>query len=149
MNDDPRVYHVQLKQASRSARAFNLSRAELAARIIGPLLRGGHFEWAERRWAADQVTLLIYESRRLRPDEIAIGRGWANAARIGTDVTGRLLAELRAGAAPSPTLREAIVERCSAGPVALEQLRELGDPQRLEAAVVELLREGRLRLTGV
>jgi hypothetical protein len=147
MNEDPLVYHVQLRQFPNLARAFNLSRAELDERFLGPLVRDQLIELDDRRWAPERVKLLVYEGRRLRPEEIGMGRGWGNATRHGTDVTEWLLAEARTATAPAPALKDAIVDRCRSGPVGLQQLRELAPDGDVEEAVVALLRAGKLRLT--
>jgi hypothetical protein len=141
------LFHVQLRQFPHVARAFNLSREELQARILAAFVRDQLVELQDRRWAPERVKLTIYEARRLRPDEIGLGRGWNNVIRIGTDVTERVLAEARAEADPPlDALKQAIADRCEAGPVGFEQLEELGGGGALEAAVWQLLREGRVRL---
>jgi hypothetical protein len=143
----PALFHVELKQFPHVARAFNLSREELQARILGPFVRDQVVELQDRRWAPERVKLMIYEGRRLRPDEIGLGRGWNNVVRNSTDVTERLLAEARAEANPPlDALKQAILDRCAAGPVGFEQLEELGGGGALDAAVWQLVREGRLLL---
>lgn len=87
------VFHVQFRQFPNVARAFNLSRQELDARILAPWAAGRAVEWDDRRWSPERAKLTIYEGRALRPEEIGLGRGWANATRSGEDVTSRLLAE--------------------------------------------------------
>jgi hypothetical protein len=143
----PRLFHVELRQFPHVGRAFNLSREELQARILDPFVRDQFVELQDRRWAPGRVKLLVYEARRLRPDEIGLGRGWNNVIRIGTDVTERLVTEARAEANPPlNALKQAIVDRCEAGPVGFEQLDELGGDGGLQEAVWQLLREGRVRL---
>jgi hypothetical protein len=87
------VYHVQLRQFPHVTREFNLDAAALRSRILAPWLAGRTVESGDRRWAPERARLTIYEGRALRPDEIGMGRGWANVTRTGEDVTARLLTE--------------------------------------------------------
>jgi hypothetical protein len=89
------VFHVQLRQFPHSARAYNLSRAELVQRFTRPWAGGQEVATEDRRWAPQKARLTIYESRPLRADEVAIGRGWGNVEREGADVTERELAAVR------------------------------------------------------
>ena len=59
----------RLRQFPHAARAFNLSAEEVQRRIVEPLVRGYPVQWEDRRWAPDKVKLMVYEGRRLRPDE--------------------------------------------------------------------------------
>ncbi len=99
------VFHVQLRQFPHSARAYNLSRTELEQRFTRPWAGGLVVSTEDRKWTSEKAQLTIYESRALRADEIAIGRGWGNVEREGTDVTERELAAARAasGAASAST----------------------------------------------
>jgi hypothetical protein len=92
------VYHVQLRQFPHVTREFNLDAAALRSRILAPWLAGRTVESGDRRWAPERARLTIYEGRALRPDEIGMGRGWANVTRTGQDVTARLLTEAEAEA---------------------------------------------------
>ncbi len=150
------MFHVELRQFPHQTRAFNLTREQLEARIVGPWVSDGGIELDERRWSSDRAKLIIYESPELPSDQLGLGRGWANVTRSGEDVTARLLAE-RAQPAPVAELKRELLDRCAYGPVALARLVELtGEryPQsraseRLalsEQAVWELLHEGAGRL---
>jgi hypothetical protein len=95
------VFHFELRQFPHVARAFNLSREELVARVLEPWTAGRAVEWDDRRWAPDRARLTILEGPELAVAEIGLGRGWANAARTGTDVTAALLSAAPAGATSS------------------------------------------------
>jgi hypothetical protein len=136
------MFHVELRQFPHQARAFNLTREELDARIVAPWLAGTPIELQERRWTSEKAKLTIVEGAELRPDEIGLGRGWNNATKGGQDVTAKLLDEVRhTQQAPVDELKEAIVA------AAREPQRR---PSELlghaEQAVWELLHAGRLRL---
>jgi hypothetical protein len=154
------VFHVQLRQFPNVARAFNLTREQLQARVLAPWGAGEAFELSERRWSPERVKVTIYEGPELRPEEIGMGRGWANAARSGEDVTDRLLEEARRPAAKEEALeqlRQEIVSRCGTKrlrvrdsvTVAGELHRDWLVSDRLalaEQAVWELLHLGVVRL---
>jgi hypothetical protein len=152
------MFHVELRQFPHQARAFNLSREELEARILEPWVTGAPIALQDRRWTSEKAKLTIVEGPQLRPDEIGLGRGWNNANRSGTDVTETLIDEARrTRAAPADELKEAIVAACAGSPIALAQVVAVAaarEPQRrpsellgaAEHAVWELLHAGRLRL---
>jgi hypothetical protein len=153
------VFHIELRQFPYVARAFNLNREQLEARVLGAWTRGEAVVLEDRRWAPDRARLKIYEARELASDEIGMGRGWSNAARHGEDVTARLLEEAQQrtppGGAPADN-KARLLERASAGPIRLGQVVELvgsdgtrRPSERLalaEQAVWELLHERSLRL---
>lgn len=150
------MFHVELRQFPHQARAFNLTREQLQARIVGPWTSGGAIELDDRRWFSDRAKLTIYEGPELSGDQLGLGRGWANVTRSGEDVTARLLAE-REQPAPVAALKLDVLDRCAYGPLALRRLVELtGEryPQsrvseRLalcEQAVWELLHDGSVQL---
>lgn len=150
------MFHVELRQFPHQARAFNLTREQLDARIVGPWVSDGGIELDERRWSSERAKLTIYEGPELAPDQLGLGRGWANVTRSGEDVTARVLAEL-AQPAPVAELKRELLDRCAYGPVALRRLLELTGEryphsrasERLalsEEAVWELLHEGSARL---
>ncbi len=91
------AYHVEVRQFPNVARSFNLTRAQLDARIIVPWLAGRAVEMDDRKFSPDRAKLKIIEGPALRTDEIAIGRGWANAERAGQDATQRILAGASTG----------------------------------------------------
>jgi len=92
------VYHVQLRQFPHVTREFNLDADALRSRILAPWLAGETIQSGDRRWAPERARLTIYEGRALRPEEIGMGRGWANVTRTAEDVTARLLSEAEAAA---------------------------------------------------
>jgi hypothetical protein len=150
------VFHVELRQFPHQARAFNLTREELEARILRPWTSGGAIELDERRWAPDRARLTIYEGPRLADDQLGMGRGWGNVTREGEEVTARVLAEA-AQPAPVAELKHEVLERCAYGPLPIARLVELaGDrfprsrvSERIslcEQAVWELLHEGAVAL---
>lgn len=152
------MFHVELRQFPHQTRSFNLTRAELDARIVGPWVAGVPVELDDRRWAPDRARLTIYEGPALTGDQLGLGRGWANVTREGEDVTARLLAEAAHPPAVGELKRELMARLAVDGPVALPSVVELvGEryPQarvseRLalcEQAVWELLHEGALELT--
>jgi hypothetical protein len=148
-----RVFHVELRQFPNSVRAFNLSREELMARIVGPWVSGVPVQWGERHWNPEKARIAVYEGRTLGPEEIGLGRGWQNATRSGQDVTAQVLEEARV----PPALEHFKEEVSARAPVTLTDLIELAGeshPQarlsdRLalaEQAVWQLLHEERLQL---
>jgi hypothetical protein len=152
------VFHVELRQFPHQARAFNLSREELDARILRPWVTGAAIDLQDRRWTSDKAKLTVIDGAELRPDEIGMGRGWSNATKSGQDVTATLLDEVRhAQQAPADELKEAIVAACAGSPIALAQVVAVAaarEPQRrpsellgaAEQGVWELLHAGRLRV---
>jgi hypothetical protein len=150
------VYHVELRQFPHQTRAFNLTREQLDARIVGPWAAGRAIELEDRRWSPERAKLTVYEGPELTSDQLGLGRGWANVTREGEDVTARVLAE-RASPAPVAELKREVVDRCGYGPLTLGRLVELtGEryPQSrvserislCEQAAWELLHEGRVGL---
>lgn len=150
------MFHVELRQFPHQARAFNLSREQLDARIVRPWVSDGAVELDDRRWSTDRAKLTIYEGPELPADQLGLGRGWANVTRAGEDVTADILSE-RAKPTPVSDLKRELHERCTYGPVSLRRLVELtGEryPQsrpseRLalsEQAAWELLHEGAANL---
>jgi hypothetical protein len=150
------VFHVELRQFPHQARAFNLSREELNARILAPWAAGESVSLDDRRWSPERAKLSIYEGPAIEADQLGLGRGWANVTRSGEEVTERLLAE-SAHPPPVADLKRELLDRCAYGPVPLGRLVELTGqryPQsrvseRLalcEQAVWELLHEGAMRL---
>jgi len=136
------MFHVQLRQFPNVARAFNLTREQLDARILTPWAAGEPFEWSERRWSPEKVKLTIYEGPALRPDEIGLGRGWANVTRTGEDVTERVLGETeRPGdrEAALSALREEIAARCGAAPLLLRHAVTVAGELNPESLVSERL----------
>jgi hypothetical protein len=155
-----RMFHVELRQFPHLARAFNLTTEELQERIIAPWVAGQMVDWGDRRWAPERARLTIYEGPALRPDEIGLGRGWANATRGGEDVTGRVLADAQQ---PSPRdssvelFKQELLGLCGAGRIDIREAMRLASAthpewrvsDRLalaEQAIWELLHAGALRI---
>jgi hypothetical protein len=154
------VFHVQLRQFPHVTRSFNLSQEELESRVLRPWLAGVPVELGDRRWAPDRARLVVYEGPAVASEEMGLGRGWANATRVGTDVTALILANAQSSAsAPIAELKAAILEHVTDRPIALAQLVELAcerHPQArvsegialAEQAAWELLHEGRVRIVA-
>ncbi len=163
------VFHVELRQFPHQARAFNLTSEELRARISAPWVAGETVECGDRRWAPERAKLTIFEGPQLRPDEIGLGRGWANATRGGVEVTASILADAQAQAQhalgesagqtePSALeLEEEILDACAAGRIGVHEALSLASErhpgmrvsERLalaERSVWELLHHGRVRM---
>ncbi|MBV8944064.1 MAG: hypothetical protein JO286_06875 [Solirubrobacterales bacterium] len=154
------MFHVELRQFPHQARAFNLTREELNARIVGPWVSGRSIELDERHWSPERARLTIYEGPLLPPDQLGMGRGWGNVTRAGEDVTGHLLAEAStapAQSAPVVDVKYDVVGRCTGRPLpvggVVELVRERYPQSRVserlalaEQAVWELLHEGAVQL---
>jgi hypothetical protein len=158
------VFHVRISQGLHSARAFNLTLERLSATVLEPWARGDTVELGDRTWNPAKAELAVYEGRELRPDELAMGRGWSNAARGGQDVTARVLGEARAKAAPARAepsglerFKAAVIEQCGTGRIGVHQVMWLASAEfprsrvsermaLAEQAVWELLHQGRLRM---
>ncbi len=163
------MYHFELRQFPNQARGFNLTAEELRAKITAPWAAGEVVDWGERRWAPERAKLTVYEGPRLRPEEIGLGRGWANATRGGVEVTASILAEAAAEVQQALTasgdqarsavreLGEKLLDACVDGRVGVHEALSLAserDPgtrvsERLalaERSVWELLHHGRVRM---
>lgn len=154
------VYHLELRQFPHVARVFNLTRDELEARFVHPWVGGKMIEHEDRRWAPERSKLKILEGPELRPDELGMGRGWATAARTGTDVTEAVIARARRGAEARPeveTLKAAIGE-VAGTPLGFQDVMALAaaaHPQwrasqqleLAEQAVWEMLHQGQVVMT--
>jgi hypothetical protein len=155
------VFHVELRQFPNSTRAFNLTREELDAKILGPWVRGTPVELHERRWSPDRAKLEVYEGRALATEEIGLGRGWANVTRTGEAVTERVLEEARQSVRSAPELeqlKDELLARASAGPLSMSAVLDLAGELRSELsanervelaarAIWELLQDGSLELS--
>jgi len=157
------VFHVEVRQFPHVARAFNLSRQQLEQRILAPWWCGMELVLDRQRFTPARARLLVYEGPPLDSAEMGLGRGWANATRAGRDVTAQVLEHAR-GQAPAPAgdsalaqVKQALLERCDGGPVAVHDVVALAGQARLgalvservalaEQAVWELLHEGRVAL---
>ncbi len=154
------MFHVEIRQFPHVARAFNLSRDEVLARIVAPWTAGQAVEWEERRWAPDKARLTILEGPELATADLGMGRGWPNAVRVSEDVTAALLrgsAPAAAAAQPTTALKSELLGLAAVDWVELREAVRLAAalyPQArpseqlglAEQAVWELLHEGRLDL---
>ena len=122
------MYHVQLYTRLHQARVYNLDREELQRGFLDPMRTPALFVYEGHEWEPRKTKLSVYEAERLRPDQIAMGRGWSNVMKLGHDVTQEVLAERPAPAPPAGTaaatarLRERLIGRLSAGPVMLQEI---------------------------
>jgi hypothetical protein len=138
------------------ARAFNLSEPAVRGQFIAPLQAGGVFTYADQEWEAARTKLTILEGPELRGNELMMGQGWANAQKVAGDVTNRILRGPSKPSARDPVLdrlKERLLGRLAAGPVALGEVvvlaQDLMRSRRVselvaaaELAVWELLHEG-------
>jgi hypothetical protein len=122
------MYHVQLYTRLHQARVYNLDLEELQRGFLDPMRSPGLFVYEGHEWEPRKTKLSVYEAERLRPDQIAMGRGWANVVKLGQDVTQEVL---RQRPAPGPIagspaavaqLKERLIGRLSAGPVMLQEI---------------------------
>ncbi|HWF50979.1 MAG TPA: hypothetical protein VG294_10100 [Solirubrobacteraceae bacterium] len=160
------MYHVEVRQFPNVTRSFNLSEAELAAKVLGPWVRKQVFTLGEREWEPTRAKLTVLEGRELRSDEMGLGRGWANITRVAEDVTDRVLALARVQAKPggvaeasgsSSVFKDVILAQCATDRLAIHQVMWLAHSRHpewrvserlalVESAVWELLHEGRLTM---
>ncbi|HEY5316472.1 MAG TPA: hypothetical protein VIJ20_00725 [Solirubrobacteraceae bacterium] len=159
------MFHVEIRQFPHVARTFNLSAAELGARVLVPWSQGQLVLLGERHWEPVRAKLTVLEGRELRSDEMGLGRGWSNVSRDAENVTERVLAAVRsqvggaaagtAGAAEA--FKEVVLAQCATDRLAIHQVLWLTNSrhpewrvsERLalaERAVWELLHEGRLKM---
>lgn len=147
------MFHVELRRFPRVSRKFNLSREELQESIVRPWLAGAAFEFDDETWEPQKARLAIYEGPALSPQDMGLGRGWANAVRASEDVTARVL-EVAHGSVSQ--FKDDLLGR---GRVTLAEVVELASAQHpgaraserlalAEQAVWELLHEGRVTITG-
>jgi hypothetical protein len=160
------VFHAQLQRFPHSARAFNLSEAEVRATIAEPWGAGRLVELGERFWTPGECKLTILAGPPLDPGELGMGRGWTAARRSARDVTGELIGgpgvadPVRpAPGAPFADFKDEVLARVVAGPQPLSDLwrlagrrypdRALSDCLGLtERAVAELLHDELAGLTA-
>ena len=122
------MFHVELRQFPHQTRAFNLTRDELDARVVGPWIAGEPLELNEYRWLPDRATLTIYEGPLLEVGDMGLGRGWQNVTRNGRDVTQEVLIEARDETSELPTaddFKDEVAARAGAGAIAISGLVEL------------------------
>ena len=122
------MFHVELRQFPHQTRAFNLTREELDARIVGPWIAGEPIEMDDYRWLPDRATLTIYEGPLLGMADMGLGRGWQNVTRKGRDVTQEVLIEAHNEGGELPTaddFKAEVAARAAAGAIAMSGLVEL------------------------
>ena len=154
------MFHLELRQFPHVARVFNLSRAELDSRFVGPWVRGTVIEHDDRRWVPERARLTVYEGPELRTDEIGLGRGWATVGKTSHEVTEAVLAEGQRGAGAGAAVRSftAILEVAATTsldlgevvPLAAHEFPHWRPSEQLalaEQTVWEMLHRRRLRLT--
>jgi hypothetical protein len=130
------VFHVELRQFPHQARAFNLTRDQLDARILSPWMSGSPVELDDRRWSPERAKLTVYEGPQLAPEDLGMGRGWANVTRADEDVTARVLAE-KAQPPPVAALKRETLELCADQAVSLGRLVDLTGERYPQARVSE------------
>lgn len=146
------MFHVELRRFPHVARAFNLNRDDLTARILLPWVRGAAVQFDERRWTPDRARLTIYEGPEIAAEERGLGRGWSIVTREGEDVTARMIEAVGQRLPRASELKRRILD--SDQPLMLSEAVALAGPggrpsDRLavaEQAVWELLHEGRVAL---
>jgi hypothetical protein len=164
------MFHVELRQFPHVARAFNLSPDELQARVLGAWVRGQAVKLDDRTWGPEKARLTIYEGPQLKPEEMGLGRSWANVTKNCTEVTDQLLAlERQAAASASPgagrrapqavsRLQAEILERCAVDELVVSDLIDLCNRRHpdwrvsdrialAEQAIWQLLHQGRLTIS--
>ena len=157
------MFHVEVNQGTKVARAFNLSPERLEATVLKPWRLGEEFMLGDQHFVPADAEITVLEARELRQDELAMGRGWSGALKLGEDVTARVVAGGAADARSQPPppavvkFKQDVVSQCGAGRIGLHQVVWLaGDrypesrvSDRLalaERAVWELLHERKVRM---
>lgn len=139
------MYHVQLYTRLHQARVYNLSLDELQREFLDPMRSPGLFVYEGHEWEPRKTKLSVYEAERLRPDQIAMGRGWTNLKKIGKDVTLEVMAQRAAPAPPAGSavaaaqLKERLIGRLSAGPVTLQEIISMAGDLMPESDAAEQL----------
>jgi hypothetical protein len=173
------MFHVEIRSGMQAVREFNLNDRRLWLEFLAPLMADKEFSVEGHDFIPRQSRLTIYEGPELRSDQLGMGRGWQNVERTAIDVTGRVLARARehvaaggrssapdatpTNATPASTaavdlLRERLIGRLSAGPIAghellsiaVELMPDSAESERLEAvgqAVWALLERDAAQLT--
>jgi len=96
------VYHLELRQFPHNLCRFNLQEGELRE-LAALWVREPYVEIERQKWLPHQAKLVILEGPEIPVTQLSMGRGWPTALRQGTDVTDRVLAAAREGAAaPAP-----------------------------------------------
>jgi hypothetical protein len=85
------AFHVEISQAMRHARVFNLNNEDLIAKIVEPWLEDRVIEMGDREWRPGESKLRILDGPQMEPPDLSFGQGWSNAERKSEDVTAGLL----------------------------------------------------------
>ena len=148
-----------MRSGMQLVREFNLSDRRLWVEFLAPLMADHDFTLEGHEFIPRQTRLKVYEGPELRPDQLGMGRGWQNVERSAEDVTARVLARARehaaaattataaaasAGSAAADLLRERLIGRISAGPIAAQEILSIASelmPDAGEAARLEASRQ--------
>lgn len=106
------------------ARAFNVGDADLHTQFLAPLRGGEPFRFQDREWEPRKTRLLVFEAPELRPDQIAMGRGWGTVEKLGKEVTAEVVSGRQAVASPArpaavDPLKQQLIDQVSAGALPL------------------------------
>lgn len=155
------MFHLELRQFPHVARAFNLSREELDARFARPWAGGTSVRYEDYAFHPEKGRLTVYEGPELLPEDVGMGRGWANVGRTSQDVTETILAEAERGTESRSAVEmfKAIVRDAARTPISFSEVIALASAEHpgrraseclamAEQAVWELLHQGRLTLTA-
>jgi hypothetical protein len=161
------MFHVEMRMGAEVVRQFNLSEQGLWTRYLAPLMADRDFVLEGHDFTPRKTRISIFEGPQLRPDQLALGRGWQNVERSGNDVTEAILARsheyVSAAQASPPTvpvpdaLRERLIGRLSAGPVTFDEITDMAAEltpgsaageqlASAERAALDLLRNGAAQL---
>lgn len=139
------MFHVEIRQFPNVARAFNLSESELDEGFLADWIGDRLIDYEDHRWSPEKARLTVYEAPRLPPEEMGIGRGWANITRTGREVTDEVLARARQGRAGGSSdsavqsFKAELESRAATAPVSLEQVLSLAATQNPGRRVSEQL----------
>ena len=98
------MFHVEISEGLHRARVFNVSREDLAPKVLQPWLEDRTIEAGEREWRPRDSSLKILEGPRMENADLAFGQGWSNAERASKNVTREMLET-----APPPATPDAFV----------------------------------------
>ena len=147
--------------SSHTSRArFNLSREELDARFARPWASGETVRYDDRPDRPTRARSDVFEGPEIRPEEMGMGRGWANVGRTCQEVTETVLAEAERGTETRSAVEtfKAMLRGAARTPITLRRGDRAGRRPSIRAgapasawrmaeqAVWELLHQGRLTL---
>jgi hypothetical protein len=126
------MFHVEIRMGIQVVREFNLNDERLWRVFLAPLMAGQDFALEGHDFSPRHTRLKVYEGPELRPDQLSMGRGWQNVERTAGDVTERVLQQARgytgqsaphrAPSAASDLVRERLLGRIAAGPIAADEI---------------------------